>query len=340
MTYQRYPNSKQLAAELNSGRLESVYLFLGEEEGEKDKIIDRITDMKIRSEDEKKYSTRRFHLETGEFEDAAEFALSASMFSESKICIMLNVDSLKSKGSDKALLKEVINSLPETNVLIMTSQENKPPTVIDVKDMKKLKIVQFWRLFDSDISAYIINSIKKKNMKIEIAAVNDLINLTGRDIKKVDEAIEMLLESGEKAVTAGLIKEYISDTKDVSIFEFVDSLFRKDINCFRELAKVLDNGIHELALLKIIMRQAELIEKYNDLTKKDLNSEAAIQQIGIIPRNAKSFLECAKRFPSDSINKVFPLIQETDRRIKSSGYSNNLASNPIFGLVTDIITGL
>jgi DNA polymerase III delta subunit len=339
MTYQKFPNSKQFAAELNSNKLEKVYLFLGEEEGEKDKIIDKIINLNLKSQDEKNYSTRRFHLETGEFQDAAEFAMSASMFSESKVCIMLNIDLLKSRSSDKMQLSELINSLPDSNILIMTSHENKLPPIIEVKDVKNIKIVQFWRLFDSDISSYIINSIRKKDMKIEISAVNDLVNLTGKDIKKIDEAIEILIESGEKSITPGIIKEYISDTKDVSIFEFIDSLFRKDKNSFRELAKVLDNGIHELALLKVIMKQAELIEKYNHLTKTDLNSEAAMQQIGINPRNIKSFLECAKRFPSDSIKKVFPLIQKTDHRIKSSGYSGNLASNPIFELVSDMLLG-
>ncbi len=167
MTYQKFQNSKQLAAELNSNKLESIYLFLGEEEGEKDKIISKIIDMRLKSQDEKNYSTRRFHLESGEFQDAAEFAMSASMFSESKVCVMLNVDSLKSKSDDKRLLNEILNTLPDSNIIIMTSPENKPPSIIDNKDIKKIKIIQFWRFFDNDISSYIINSIRKKNMKID-----------------------------------------------------------------------------------------------------------------------------------------------------------------------------
>jgi DNA polymerase III delta subunit len=339
MAYQKFPNSKQLMAELNSNKLERIYLFLGEEEGEKDKIINKIIDLKIKGQDEKNYSTRRFHLESGEFQDAAEFAMSASMFSESKVCIMLNIDSLKTKSEDKRLLSELLNTLPDSNIIIMTCQENKLPSIIDNKDINKIKTVQFWRFFDNDISTYIINSIRKKDMKIDMAAVNHLINLTGRDIKKIDDALEILTDSGEKSITPEIIKMYISDTKDVSVFEFVDSLFQKDKNCFLQLAKVLDNGTHELALLKLIMKQAELIEKYNHLTKTDLNSEAAMQQIGINPRNTKTFLESAKRFPSDSIKIIFPLIHEADRRIKSSIFSNNLASNPIFELVTDMLLG-
>jgi DNA polymerase III delta subunit len=340
MAYQKFPNSKQLIAELNSNKLESIYLFLGEEEGEKDKIINKIIDMKIKIQDEKSYSTRRFHMESGELQDAAEFAMTASMFSESKVCVILNIDSLKIKSDDKRVLNELLNTLPDSNIIIMTSQENQPPSIIDKKESKNIKTVQFWRFFDNDISTYIISSIRKKDMKIDIPAVNHLINLTGRDIKKIDEALEILTDSGEKSITPGIIKIYISDTKDVTVFEFVDSLFQKDKNCYLQLAKVLDNGTHELALLQLIMKQAELIEKYNHLTGTDLNSEAAMQQIGINPRNTKTFLESAKRFPSDSIKIIFPLIHEADKRIKSTGFSNNLASNPVFELVTNMLLGL
>ena len=336
MAFQKFQNSKQLSAELNSNKLEKIYLFLGEEEGEKDKITDKIIGMRLKSEEEKEYSVRRFHLESGEFHEAAEFAMSASMFSDSKICIMLNINSLKSKGGDKEILTELLNVLPDHNMLIMTSSDNKAPSVIDSKKLPGIKTVQFWRLFDNDVSTYIINSTRKKDLKIEASAVNQLINLTGRDIKKIDEAIEILLESGEQTITSAVIKEYISDTKDVTIFEFIDSLFQKDKKCFSQLAKVLDSGTHELALLKLIMRQAELLEKYSHLTQNGLNSEAALEQIGISARNTKTFLECVKKFSSDTIKKLFPLIHEADQRIKSSKYSNNLTSNPVFELAINL----
>ena len=47
MAYKKYPTSKQLERDLNTNRLENIYLFLGEEEGEKEKIIKKIIDKKI-----------------------------------------------------------------------------------------------------------------------------------------------------------------------------------------------------------------------------------------------------------------------------------------------------
>ncbi len=337
--YHRYPTSKQLMADLNANKLENIYLFLGEEEGEKEKAINKIIDLSIKDPEEKSYSTGRFHLESEEFNNALEFAASESMFSSKKVCVMLNINSLKIKGGDKDLLYEIINTLPDPNILIMTSPENKLPPVLDKNNLKKLKIVQFWKYFDSDISVYILNKIKKNGLEIDRRVINHLTDLTGRDIKKIDEAIETIIDTGEKHITLDLINKYINDTKDVSVFEFIDALFQKDKNAYFYLSKVLDSGTHELAVLKLIMRQAELIEKYVNLISEGLNSDDAIQEIAVNPKNKKNFIDCAKRFSPHNINAIFPLIYKADLRIKSSSYSDNLASNPIFELVTDILLG-
>ena len=337
MPFQKFPNSKILSIDLESKKLEKVYLFLGEEEGEKDKLIEKIIDIAINNPDEKTYSTRRFHAESDEFSDAMEFALTESMFSEKKVCIILNINSIKSKSIEKLQLSEIIKTIPETNILIMTSIENKLPSIIDINDINKIKVFQFWKFFENDVAGYIITSIRKNRLEINRAAVNRLIDLTGRDIKKIDEAIEILIGTGEKIITEEIILQYIQDTKDVSIFEFIDSLFQKDKKVFPQLVKILDNGIHELVLLKMIMRQAELIEKYNFFISNNLNSESAITEIGIDQRNKKNFLDCANGFSSDTIKNVFILIHKADQRIKSFNYSNNLMSNPIFELITEML---
>jgi DNA polymerase III delta subunit len=337
MAYQKFPNSKQLLTELNSKKLDKIYLFLGEEEGEKEKAINKIIDLSIKDQDEKSYSTGRFHLESEELNNAAEFAVSESMFSEKKICVMLNVNSLKAKGGDKELLKEIINTLPDSNILIMTSQENKVPSAIDSGILGKIKTVQFWKLFDSDIAAYAYNKFKKNNLEADRTAIRRLIELTGRDIRKLDEAVEMIIESGEKQITLVVIDKFVSDTKEVSVFEFIEALFQKDKNSFFQLSRVLDSGIHELTILKLIMRQAELIEKYFYLVKDGMSTEAALQETGINSKNTKSFISSTQCFSRESIKNIFPLIYSTDQRIKSSIYSDNLASNPVFELVTDIL---
>ena len=84
----KYQNAKQFKRELDDDRLERMYLFLGEEEGEKDKCINRILVMAFDDQSERAHSTGRFHVENDEFMKAAEFILSPPLFTSRRVCVM------------------------------------------------------------------------------------------------------------------------------------------------------------------------------------------------------------------------------------------------------------
>jgi DNA polymerase III delta subunit len=197
--------------------------------------------------------------------------------------------------------------------------------------------VQFWKLFENDFRNYVINAIKSKNFEINSEAVKLLIDLTGRDIKKVDEAIFKLLNSGEKLITVDIIRYMIPDTKEVSVFEFIDSLFQKSRNAFHDLVKILESDNNELMILKLIVRQAELIEKYLYLTNKNTSGSAALQEIGISQRNTDIFLKCVRNYTLSTIRDVFPVIHKADQSLKSYGYSGSISFNPLFDLVSSML---
>ncbi len=337
MSIAKLPTSKQFERELRNNILDRIYLFTGEEDGEKEKFIKKIIDMAFENEDAANYSVGRFHAENDEFQDACEFALSQSMFSERKVCLLLNIQHLKSMKKDTALFNELIDNLPDSNILIMTSSENKVPGFLGGKTAKRIKIVQFWRYFENDLYSYITNSIKKHGLNIERSAANLLIDLLGRDIKKIDSAIEKMAYCGETSITANIVETYIQFEKDVSVFDFINAFFKKERKAITLLVKLIENGTHELAVLSLIFRQAEMIEKYHFFIKEGMSTEDAVQKIGVFPRNRKDFIEQTINYSSDKISNIFPMISNTDYRIKSSNYSNSLLENPVFELVTNVL---
>ena len=110
MSFQKFPDSRQLLVELKDKKLRKIYLFLGEEDGEKEKIIRKIIDMAIADDDEKNYSTGRFHMEYDEINSAIEFVSSGSMFSRTKVCVILNVNSIKARSKEAQLFNNLLKS--------------------------------------------------------------------------------------------------------------------------------------------------------------------------------------------------------------------------------------
>jgi DNA polymerase III delta subunit len=138
----KYPNAKQFKRELDGDRLEHLYLFLGEEEGEKDKCINRIMVMAFSDPSERSHASSRFHMESDEFMTAADFALSPSMFSSRRVCVMYNIDALRTPVTTRFL--ELVNELPDTAILILTTREIRPPAFMNPL-LDRFKVVQFWR---------------------------------------------------------------------------------------------------------------------------------------------------------------------------------------------------
>lgn len=337
MGVERLSNSKQFGRELKKNRLDRIYLFTGEEEGEKEKFIKKIVDMAFDNEEVKDYSVGRFHIENNEFNNAAEFALSSSIFSDKKVCLMQNINYLQSTGVDIGLFRELIDNLPESNILIMTTPENRVPPYISQELTKMMKIVQFWRYFENDIYTYITRTVRKYGLDIDRSAVILLVKLLGRDMKKIDSAIDKIISSGERLVTSEIVKTLIQEEKDTRVFDFIDALFMKKEEALISLGKLIENGIHELVILSLIFRQAEMIEKYHFLLKNGLSEEDAIVDVGIFPKKRRDFLEQTLRYPKESIMKIFPLIHRADFRIKRNTYSKSLIANPIFELVVDML---
>ncbi len=331
----KYPNAKQFKRELDGDRLEQRYLFMGEEEGEKDKCINRIMVMAFDEPGERAHATGRYHIENDDFLNAADFILSTPLFSSKRVCIMYNIDSLVS--GKQALFQEMVRDIPEESILILTTREVRPPAFM-APVLDRFKVVQFWRYFDNDIYNYIVAGIRKLGLAIEDRAVDLLVERTGNDIKKIDDAIDMIRYSGKTGlVDADLIKNCIDDVKDASVFDFVDALFRKDARTLALCKKVREDETPDLRILYLILRQAEMMETFYALVGEGVPPEEAMSRAGVYSKNREKFWRYTETFPRDRLRRVFGLISGVDYSLKSGSASKELIASPIFNLVSDML---
>ncbi len=343
----KYPNSKVFKGELKSKKLEKIYLFIGEEEGDKDKVINLILDKVFSSNDEKKESVNRFNImgksdkeKYDEFVKAVDYAISESMFSGDKFCIIKNIDSIKAVKSNKSIITDMIETLPDSTRLIMTATGNSVPAVIPKDLHSKIKIVQFWKMFESDIHSYVASSINKMGFQIEQNALSHFVDLTGRDIRKVDDGLEMIKNSKfDSAITVELIDELIYDLKEVTVFDYIEFLFKRDKKALDLLKKLLDDFTPELQILSLIVRQVEMLEKFHLAVSQGENRDGAIRKAGVFGKSKDSFLLHSGKFTPRMLRGVFSIIAKADYELKSGVKSKDFMSNPLTTLTSDILFG-
>ncbi len=330
---------KQLRSEIKSGKIFARYIFTGEEEGDKEKIINSIRTALFPDPEEARISTGIFHAENDELLPAADFALSTSMFSRKLLCIIKNIDRLKQGKSSSALLDDLLTGLPLSTTLIITTGKNRLPSVLKKELVSDFRIVQFWRYFENDLGKYAVSKLNNAGLTVSTDAVHQILEFTGRDMRKVDDAVELLINSGIRGeISPGDVVQIVADTRENSVFDFAESLFLKNNESLGMLKKILEEGQNsDLNILGIITRQAEMIEKYHSLVDEGADINSAIKACGVFESKREGFLRSTEIFTARSLKKIFCLISETDYRIKSGSPGKSLITRPVFLLASDII---
>lgn len=330
-------NSKDLVRELKQGTLRQAYLFLGEEEGHKEKMIDGILSLLRAGGDADSVVTGRFHIDSGDLAAAAEFAVTASMFSAKKLAVIYDADSVPSAKQSRAILEDLFTDLPVSTTLVLLSPQNKIPKALPLEKLPGLLTVRFWRYFDSDMASHIRESLRRQKMTVTDGAVSLLVGLVGRDLRKIDEALEKLSFSGQGAVTEDLVRTFIAEERNTTIFEFLDALFLKSPRALPLLKTLLDDGIHELVILAMITRQCESLGMYHRLAKEGGSADEILRNIGIQDRNREAFINQAGRFGPGEICRAFASIYDAESALKGASTSRGLISNPVFELAARLV---
>lgn len=335
MAYTKYPNSNFLKNELAKKNLKPMYLFLGPEEGEKDKFIADIISILFKGNPLAKESTGRFHCENGEINEAAGFALSSSMFSQTKLCILYNIDAIAS--ADKKTAEEIINGLATGTMLIATSVKNQPPAAISGAGLKKIEVIQFWRHFDNDIHRYIAAAFKKHGYEAPPDVLSIIAANNGNDIRKIDETLEIIIGSAaEKTINAEFVLSITYDNSDTSIFDFIDALFQKNKKALACYKKLMDKGGAEQRVFGAILKEISLLEKYYIAESETGSITEALDRCEIGKKDQDKFLNFTRHFPKEKLGEIYTLAMKADYRRKSAG-RRGLMSDPLVSLINGII---
>ncbi|MCL1911807.1 MAG: DNA polymerase III subunit delta [Leptospirales bacterium] len=335
MAYTKYPNSNFLKAELGKKKLKPMYLFLGPEEGEKDKFIADISSILFQNNPLAKESTGRFHCEDDEINEAAGFALSSSMFSQTKLCILYNIDAIA--PSEKKPLEEIINDLPAGATLIATSLKNQPPAVLSNAMLKKIETIQFWRRFDNDIHRYISAAFKKHGYEAAHDVLNIIAVSNNNDIRKIDEALEIIIGSAaQKTVSAEFVTSIISDNSDTSIFDFIDALFQKNKKALVYYKKLMDRGESEQRIFGMILKEISLLEKYYTAESETNSVTEALERCGIREKQQDKFLGFTRFFHKEKLGEIYSLAMKADYKRKSAN-RRELMSDPLVSFISGMI---
>lgn len=170
----------------------------------------------------------------------------------------------------------------------------------------------------SQLNEWVNGEFSKRGAAAEPAAVRELIGRTGQESWALIQEIEKLCNySGNRAVSADMVRTLVAEREDSNIFRFTDALAARDKpRALALLYKEFQGGQEPYSVLSAVIYQFRNLLMAKDLTVRSAWSAGLAQKLGVPPFVAQKLTSAAKKFELPELTARYERLAFLDTRTK------------------------
>ncbi|MFA6296557.1 MAG: DNA polymerase III subunit delta [Patescibacteria group bacterium] len=250
----------------------------------------------------------------------------STFFSDKKMVVIENIIS-KAK---KDLQEKIVDLLDKKNIskdfIVIFFENGKIDSrkKIFKKLLKSDQVLVFNQLNYSQVNLWIENEVKKRNGLIDKMAINKLASFVGPDLFRLNKEIDKLIaytvvgEGGKRQISVSDIDLLVGANIDENIFNFTESLSRKDkknaLKLFHEQF-VFDSDFNYF--LSMIVFQFRNMIRVKDLASKNFNQYQIAKMAKIHPYAVLKSLDVVKNFEIADLKNIYDQLFRIERDLKN-----------------------
>lgn len=168
---------------------------------------------------------------------------------------------------------------------------------------------------------------EEKGGQISPAAVEELANFLGNDLRLLDQEVEKLLTYVEgRPIEKEDVHLLVSQAQVATIFSLVDALGQRDSQkATQYLHELMDSGQPLLYIFFMITRQFRLLLQAKELQIEGLGWQAIQRRLRLHPFVAQKLDQQARNFSRSRLHAIHHRLLEVDTAIKSGQMEPQLA---------------
>ncbi|MBE6038514.1 MAG: DNA polymerase III subunit delta [Anaerofustis stercorihominis] len=308
---------KQLKAQLSSGIIGGLYLFITEDKFLSDSYIaqieKKIIDPSFRALNYTEFSA-------GADEELLIRSLTGMPLMGDRRLVVCRTDDIKTKNdakTEKLLdhLSEYISAPSEYTVLVVVCKNIDKRSSFYKLFKEKGKIAEFKKPKRSDFYDWIAGEFQKRGVNIQREAINHIISsvdYNGRE-SEVDmgyfiNEIEKIcmIDPKAKTITLDMVKKVTSPGVNADIFKLTDALTNGDMGgVHRQLYRLRYNNIPVLQSISTIATTMRNIAVCQSLSAKGMKEEDIAKEYSINPYSVKNSIAVRGMFTAkDALNSI------------------------------------
>lgn len=313
-----------IMADLRAGKYRPVYFLMGEEPF----FIDGITDFlagQILSESEKAFNQLILYGRDTDIGNIISSARKFPMIASRQVIIIKEAQNLKNLEGLEHYLAAPMNS----TILAFAYKYKK----IDKRTKLAKLLAEKCVLLDSDkiredkMPDWIINHVTIQGYQIERKAAALLVDFLGNDLGRINNELGKLilvLPSGSKQITAGLIEKNIGISKDFNNFELNRALVSRDIVKANRIISYFNNNPRNNPMVVTISSLFFYFSKillYHGL--QDKSKENVVRELGINPYFVAEYQQASRTFTLAKTRQVIAWLRQYDLMSKGASAASD-----------------
>jgi DNA polymerase-3 subunit delta len=180
----------------------------------------------------------------------------------------------------------------------------------------------FWEMFDSQKKGWIVNFFRQRGITADPTAVDYLLEMVEnntRDLKAECERLALFLGTGA-TVDLESVEQYISHSKEESVFTLFDSICLRDLpQAVEILARILLSREAEATQLASgLVWQFRRLFAFKRLSAENYDVSEACAKLNIRSKKSqRTYQEGNRRFSAAELETVLLALAEFDARFRS-----------------------
>ena len=231
-------------------------------------------------------------------------------------------------------LLDYLDHLPESTDLVFVEEEilSSGPVLRRLLELQRdghARVVACERPRKSDLPGWIRSRAQRRQVKLDPAAVADLAEFVGDDLRQLDQELIKLATYvvDGKAATRADVRRLVPATRQANVFELVDALGTGDMaTAGRVMRHALDvDGEQALGLLGMISRQYRLLIQAKALQARGTRPPEIARLLNVPDWTVSKLATQAGRHSFARLERAMERIVAADESIKTGKMSDREA---------------
>jgi len=321
---------------LEAGELRPVYLFYGENEFDREALLNRFRETAI-PETARDFNLALFYADETEPSHILEAASSLPFASPRRLIIVRRTESLRPAALD-ALSTYLDRPVASTCLIFVSTR-----TDFRNRFYRRLRevggSVRFKELSEKQVVPRIKRAASDLGLNLENEACEWLQQVVGNRLVDLYAELEKLsLYYGEAVIGVEELKKLVMGGRSFTIFELMDDIAsRRTGRSLLELDRFLQDEDESgpVRLLGMLNRQIRLLWQVGSIVEKGGASSDACRELGLRQFQATDLMSQTRHWREEELEKAVHLVHQADGQVKSGAPPRLVLESLVLSLCSD-----